>query len=101
MPSRATILQSIIEEQARLDVINGSSKPGLAGKTKRILNNHSFSIVRTDNSDEVFGRNTLYVLEPQKYPATVHKLELFYPDLEIKLEEYPHRPTGDMVLVVV
>lgn len=93
--------QEIIKEQARIDVINGAAKPGLANKTKRILTNHSFNIVRVANSEERYERPVLYITEPELYPQTMKQLKHHYPDLIIRNEDYLYRPTGDMVLVVV
>lgn len=93
--------QDVMKEQGRVDVVNGSGKPGLAAKTKRILSNHSFNIVRVANSEETYTRPVLYIEEPELFPQTIKQLQHFYPDIEIKKEMYRYRPTGDMVLVVV
>jgi hypothetical protein len=91
----------ILIEQARIDVINGSAKTGLATKTKRFLVNNGVNVVRTANSIENYGKNTLYVTNPQEYPKTIEFLQLTYPDLVILTEMYKDRPTGELVLVVI
>jgi hypothetical protein len=93
--------QDVLFEQARVDVINGSQRAGLAGKVRRLLTNYSFTVVRTDNASEAYTHNTLYVTNPSKYSATIAQLKQFFPDLQVRLQEYPGRPTGDMVLVVI
>ncbi len=98
---KITESQEILFEQARIDLINGSGKSRLASKTQRLLDNYGFNIVRIDNAEDIYARNTLYVTEKEKFTYTIQKLKFFFPDLEIKQEIYPHRPTGDMVLVVI
>jgi hypothetical protein len=93
--------EDIVLEQARIDVLNGVGEPGLAGRTRRLLRNHGFNVVRVDNSRDEYSVPTLYVTEPKKYPETIDELELFYPNLDIVNREYEYRPTGDMVLIVI
>lgn len=88
-------------EQGSIDVINGSGRPGLASKTKLYLQNYNFRVVRVDNAEDVYYRNTLFVKNPNKYQATIYQLQLMFPDLEIIQSEYIHRQTGDMTLVVI
>jgi anionic cell wall polymer biosynthesis LytR-Cps2A-Psr (LCP) family protein len=93
--------QSTVEEQARIDVVNGSGKPGLASSTRRILRNHSFNVVSVANAEQEYENTTLYLPDPDNYADTIEQLRIFYPDLEVVREDYPFRPVGDMVLVVL
>lgn len=93
--------QEVLVEQARIDVINATGVSGLASRYARLLSNSSFNVVRTDNSDKPYAQSTLFVPEPEKYPGTIKQLQQIVPHLLISKEEYPLRPTGDMVLVLV
>lgn len=88
-------------EQGRVDVINGSGRSGLASKVRRLLTNYGYNIVKVGNTTEVLARNTLYVASPQDFPQTIEALMRLFPDLDVRYEDYPNRPTGDMVLVVI
>ncbi len=94
--------KEILIEQARIDIVNGSGRNGLAGKYRRLLANYGFNVVRVANSTEDYGQNTLYVMNRSKdYEMTIEQLKVFFPDLEVVNKPYPHRPTGDIVLVVI
>lgn len=93
--------QEVLLEQARVDVVNGSQKTGLANKTARLLGNYSLIVVQKSNALEAYTHNTLYVSDVDRYAATVKQLQQFYPDLQVKQEDYPYRQNGDMVLVVI
>ncbi len=88
-------------EQGRVDVINGSGRTGLASKVRRLLTNYGYNIVKVGNTSEVLARNTLYVASPEDFPQTIEGLSRLFPDLDVRHEDYPNRPTGDMVLVVI
>ncbi|MFW5702720.1 MAG: LytR C-terminal domain-containing protein [Candidatus Dojkabacteria bacterium] len=92
---------TILQEQARIDLLNGGDQRGQAANTRRILENHSFDVVRIESTIQPYTTPTLYLADPKAYPNTIETLQNFFPNLEIKQEEYPFRPTGDMVLVVV
>jgi len=95
------VSQAILLEQARIDVINGDKKAGLANRTQRLLENYGLTVVRTTNAEQIYVRNTLYVVNPDKYPISISYLKQLYPDLEIFKAEYPYRPLGDLVIVVL
>lgn len=96
-----TVSQSILLEQTRIDVVNGSGKPGLASRTSRLLQNYGLNVVRQVNSLEPVSNFELYVPQPQKYEYTVRFLSKAFPGIEVKYEEYPYRQTGDLLIVVV
>ncbi len=93
--------QDLQLEQARIDVINGTGRNGLATRTRRLLLNQGLNVVRLDNAAEPVAQTQLYVLEGQKYLKTIEKLQQIYPDLKVITEEYPLRSTGDLILVVI
>lgn len=93
--------QQLVLEQARLDVLNGTGRRGLAGQTQRLLTSQGFNVVRISNSETVVGTRKLYVPNPTRFQRTVARLQQLYPDLEVRHELYPGRQTGDLLLVVI
>lgn len=93
--------QSVLVEQGRIDIINSTLKRGLAAKYQRLLSNQSFNVVRTGNTTDVYTYTTLYIANPERFPSTVKQLQRLFPALQIVRQDYPYRPTGDMVLVVI
>jgi len=88
-------------EQARIDIVNASSRQGLASKTARLLRNHGLDVVKLSNATDVYINHTVYVAAPEKYPLTLALLKELFPDLKVIAQEFPFRPSGELVLVVI
>lgn len=92
--------EDVIIEQARIDLINATDTAGLARRTRRLLENYGYTVVRTDNARDDYESTTLYAPDVESYPETIRTLQLFFPDLVLEQSEYPFRPTGELVLVL-
>lgn len=93
--------QSVVKEQVRLEVLNGTATQGLATKYSRLFTNHGIRLVRTDNSVQPSSDTVLFIEEPSKYPSTVAAIKsAFNGDVKIVEQDYRYKHIGDMVLVL-
>lgn len=93
--------QSVVREQARIEIYNASRVNGVATTFKRQLSNHGANVIRAGNYADLLTDSTLYVPNAASYPETVKLVrELTRDNLIIKEEPYPFNHTAEMVLVV-
>ncbi len=92
---------SIVKEQARLEVLNGTGQAGIAQKYARFFNNTGIRVVRAGNSVQDSDETTLFFKEKDKYPSTVNEIKaLFGDNIKIVEQEYKYKHIGDLVLVI-
>jgi anionic cell wall polymer biosynthesis LytR-Cps2A-Psr (LCP) family protein len=88
-------------EQAKIEVMNGTSTQGLAYQKARLIENSGCRIVRTGNAAQLVDKNLLYVTNPDSYEQTIKEIKaVFNNNIEIRREEYPYRHIGDLVVVI-
>ncbi len=92
----------IVKESAQIEVLNGSSIPGLAGKTKRIISNAGGNIVNSGNFPESVEESVLYVnnINPESIPYTIDYIKSLFPNISISKKEYKYNTIGSIILVL-
>lgn len=91
----------ILQEQARVEVLNGTNEVGLAGKYSRRLSNVGIRVVRSGNAINTSGQTILYVKDPEKYENTINFISSVFDDrLVVLQEDYKYRHIGEIVLIV-
>ncbi len=93
----------LIKEQARLEVLNGTTSSNLAGKYSRYFSNVGVRVVRTGNSLQPSEKTILFVGEGKmdSYINTINYISLIFDDnIEIVEQEYKYKHIGDLVLVL-
>jgi len=84
-----------------LEVLNGTSIPGLANKYSRLFTNHGIRMVRTDNSIQPSSNTILFVDDQKKYPNTIMEIKsTFRGKVKIIEQDYKYKHIGDIVLVI-
>jgi anionic cell wall polymer biosynthesis LytR-Cps2A-Psr (LCP) family protein len=88
-------------EQAKIDVLNGSGRSGLAASRSRWLENRGLRVVVTGNFPTQLETNTLFVEDIDEYKWTIFEIaNTLRGNLEIVNERFPDRVVGDMVLIL-
>ncbi|MBD3280890.1 hypothetical protein GF389_05205 [Candidatus Dojkabacteria bacterium] len=93
--------ERILQEQVRLEVLNGTEVPGLAGRYKRNFENSGLRVVREGNSIRPASDTRLYLGEFADKEYTIEFIKSMFDDkIEVKEETYKYKHIGDMVLVL-
>lgn len=88
-------------EQARIDVLNGTSTSGMASVRSRWLTVRGLRITLTGNSLNSPDISQIYVENPELYPNTLYEIqETLYGDSEIIPAKYPGQSVGEIVVVL-
>ncbi|MEI7578860.1 MAG: LCP family protein [bacterium] len=99
----STILlnNDVLKEQAGVEVLNGSGIGGLANSRARWITNSGGRVVHFGNSIEESNETLIYVIDKEKYPATLNELnKVFNNKAKLVREEYKYKHFGDIVVVV-
>ncbi|MBN1331594.1 LCP family protein [Candidatus Dojkabacteria bacterium] len=106
--------ERILQEQVRLEVLNGTDSAGLASRYKKNFENVGLRVVREDNAIKPASATTLYIGEyPEKehtilyigeYPEKEHTIafikSVFGDKIQIEEGSYKYKHIGDMVLIL-
>lgn len=91
----------IFKEQARIEILNGSSIKGLASNRARWISNTGARIIKVGNSYESAKITTVYCDLPQKYPITLNAIQrIFNYKANIINKDYEQRHVGDIIVVI-
>lgn len=92
---------TLLKEQAKIEVLNGSSVPGLASSRSRWIANSGGRVIQFSNSPERTEITRIYVNQPEKYPNTLNQIEkIFNYKVEYPEQEYRYKHLGDIVVVI-
>lgn len=93
--------QNVAKEQARVEVLNGTDKSGLATRYSRYFKNTGIRVVRNGNAIQKSQDTILFVEKGADYPETVEQIKMvFNGKIKVVEQEYKYKHIGDMVLVV-
>jgi len=88
-------------EQARVEVLNGTSKGGLGSRKARWVSNAGAKVINVGNSRDPYLLTTVYTTEPAKYVNTLKEIEdIFGVKIVLVEGDFPYRHTGDIVVVI-
>jgi|GEM_PF-2455194 len=91
----------VFKEQARIEVLNGSSISGLATNRKRWIENIGGRVIHKGNSYEKEEDTKIYCADPEKYVLTLTELKRFLgSSVQLIEKEYPNRHVGEIVIVL-
>lgn len=92
---------NIFKEQARVEILNGSSVKGLASNKARWVSNTGARVIKVGNSFESEKTTKIYCALPQKYPITLEAINrVFNNKAEIINKDYDQRHVGDIIIVI-
>ncbi len=66
------------EENAKLEVLNGTSQAGLGTDLSDTLKSYGYNVVNVDKSDKLYDKTTIYDYSNGKYPYTIQFLKERY-----------------------
>lgn len=89
----------LAEENARLEVLNGTSEVGNGKEVSDILTSYGYNVINLDKANEVYQKTILYDYSNGKYPYTVKFLRDRY-NAEVKNQPTTSRSGIDIVLIV-
>ena len=93
--------EKILQEQVRLEVLNGTDQAGLAARYKRSFENSGLRVVREDNTIKQSAETILYLGDYGEKEHTVNFIKSVFGDkIQVKEEAYKYKHIGDMVLVL-
>lgn len=93
----------ILREQARVEVLNATEKPGYATKFARLFENTGIIVVRSDNSPKETEETTLFVKNgmEEAFPRTIEEIvNSFDGKVKVVNQEYKYKHVGDLILVI-
>jgi len=92
----------VVKEQARIEVLNGSSVSGLASVVKKIIQNSGGNVVNSGNYPVSEAETTLYIIDSNiaNYSNTVAFIKSLYPNLKIADNVYKYNKLGNLILVL-
>jgi hypothetical protein len=92
---------SIFKEQARIELLNGSSIKGLASNRARWVSNTGARIIKIGNSYESEKKTKIYCEDPSKFPKTISAIQrIFDGKAELINKDYYQRHIGDVIIVI-
>lgn len=92
---------NLLKEQAKIEVLNGSSVRGLAQIRSRWITNSGGRVIHFGNNPKSETTTKIYVEEPDKFPDTLKELEkIFNGKIEYPEQEYKYKHVGDIVIVI-
>jgi len=94
---------SIIKEQSKLEIFNGTEKSGVAYNLKRKFENTGITVIKTGNYPDLVSQNILYIPKnnPDNFTNTIRLIRsILRDDLKIVYGEYKFNYSGDMILVI-
>lgn len=92
----------IVKEGAKIEVLNGSSIPGFAGKNKRTISNAGGNIINSGNYPEKAEETVLYLndVTVESLPFTIDYIKSLFPNISISKKEYKYNTIGNIILVL-
>jgi hypothetical protein len=92
----------IIVEQARVEVLNSTDKPGVASRRARLLENTGFRVVRVGNASGEVDITTIYVDRAKRFEDTINELVNIFGEDNVRVVEadYQYRHVGDIIIVL-
>jgi len=91
----------IFKEQARIEILNGSSIKGLASNRARWVSNTGARIIKVGNSYENETITKIYCDNISKYPKTLNAIQrIFDGKAELINKDYNQRHIGDIIIVI-
>jgi len=92
---------NIFKEQARIEILNGSSIKGLASNRARWISNTGARVIKVGNSFENEEKTKVYCENFQKYKITLNAIQrIFNNKVEIINKDYDQRHVGDIIVVI-
>jgi len=91
----------IFKEQARIEILNGSSVKGLASNRARWVSNTGARIIKIGNSYESETKTKIYCNDISKYSKTLNAIQrIFNGKAELINKDYNQRHIGDIIIVI-
>ncbi len=92
----------IVREQAKIEVLNGSSISGIANINKKIIANVGGNIVNSGNAPIEQSETTLYLIDvkSENFLNTITFIRSLYPKVVIKEGGYKYNHLGNLILVL-
>lgn len=98
--SEIFVNQDVKLEQARIEIYNGTSSNGLAGKYSRYITNFGGDITRISSKSGEYDDTLIFTGTPEKYENTLRNLQLIFRNSKI-IENYPDfSVTGDIIIII-
>ncbi len=89
----------LANENARLEVLNGTSQVGMGKEVSDTLTSYGYNVVNLDTADENYPRTILYDYSNGQYPYTVKFLSDRY-NVQVKEQPSTSQSKVDMELIV-
>ena len=92
---------NIFREQARIELLNGSSVLGLASNRARWISNAGGVIIKVGNSYENEKTTKIYCANYKNFPYTIKEIQrIFDYNVQLITKDYTGRHVGDIVVVI-
>lgn len=92
--------KSLERELVKVEVYNGSGKPGLAREYARKITNAGCVVVRYDNSPEDSEKNIIYVPRRSDFPESLKVVQQIIGKNEIMESRPQFMTTGDIIVIL-
>lgn len=93
--------RNLLEEQAKIEVYNGSAFSGVARRYSRLLGNSGVNVIRFGNANKVVETSEIFVADRKRFKYTTQTiLDLFVMEPKIVLERPDFMTTGDIVITL-
>lgn len=91
----------IAKERARIEVLNGSGKNGMAGSKARWISNTGARVIKVGNNRDLAETTQIFIPEKSKYSRTLKEIQrIFNNKVQIFEQEFKDRHLGDIVIVI-
>lgn len=91
----------IFKEQARIELLNGSSVKGLASNRARWVGNTGARIIKVGNSYESEKTTKIYCEDIDKFPKTLNAIQRIFDGKALLInKDYNQRHLGDIIIVI-
>ncbi len=91
----------VVREQARIEVYNSTSIPGLASRYTRVLQNMGCDIIRKSNTGTDVSKTMIFAENPELFPLTIAQIKnAFEVDVEVINDSLDFVTTGDLIIVL-
>ena len=92
---------NIFKEQARIELLNGSSIKGLAANRARWITNIGARVINVGNSYENEQKTKIYCDNPQMFIFTIKELQRIFDNKALLIKkDYSGRHVGDIIIVI-